>query len=376
MCVHSSAAAAAATTTISVELLVNNHDIAIGLASTRTLHKPSGTMTLMVTIPQLAASLGSFLSFPSLSSTDTEQDGSQLLQSSTSRWLEEQLGDTAAGDIDPYTSTGFIVWYILLVCCCFVPMACCCFLFVRNKCNDSVLDNQRALDAEISRMEANILAFSKEERQRKKEQLKRLVEPYCRTLTEADLANPNTTATVKTTTTVDANEPLTKTNSTDDDSGSDGDTHSHSHIVATMDEKAHIGVLSSQTDFSDGCTICLGPYACGDKVVRSANTSCQHVFHQRCLVEWLSFRSDPLCPCCRQPFLERRDTPKTTEKTASMECPATTPAATTTATMETNPDEEQPPLDVQHLDKEQEVVVETVPNLAVEEEQEGSQDQV
>ena len=59
-----------------------------------------------------------------------------------------------------------------------------------------------------------------------------------------------------------------------------------------------------------------------------------------------------------------------------MECPATTPAATTTATMETNPDEEQPPLDVQHLDKEQEVVVETVPNLAVEEEQEGSQDQV
>ena len=95
------------------------------------------------------------------------------------RRMEEDLEVLAdSADLNPYTSVGFIIWYTLLVLCCFVPMVCCCFAFTRAKCRETRLDNQRELDAEISRMEANIVAFSIEEQNRKRALLKRAFEPF------------------------------------------------------------------------------------------------------------------------------------------------------------------------------------------------------
>ena len=63
-----------------------------------------------------------------------------------------------------------------------------------------------------------------------------------------------------------------------------------------------------KSQISGGCSICLAKYEEGDEVVRSSNPLCKHVFHQQCLVQWLESRNDPLCPCCRQPYLEADET--------------------------------------------------------------------
>jgi hypothetical protein len=45
------------------------------------------------------------------------------------------------------------------------------------------------------------------------------------------------------------------------------------------------------------CTICLVDYEHGDHIRRSP--SCDHVFHKRCISEWLKTGKKE-CPCCRR----------------------------------------------------------------------------
>jgi hypothetical protein len=71
---------------------------------------------------------------------------------------------------------------------------------------------------------------------------------------------------------------------------------------------------------SSVCSICLSAYQVNDEVSWSANKTCPHVFHEDCIVDWLTKSSrrkqrnrehtaaepeDPpmLCPCCRQDFV-------------------------------------------------------------------------
>jgi uncharacterized protein YnzC (UPF0291/DUF896 family) len=53
------------------------------------------------------------------------------------------------------------------------------------------------------------------------------------------------------------------------------------------------------------CAICLEEYSVGSKLVWSSNPQCQHAFHSDCLMNWLLFeRGSPICPCCRQKFVD------------------------------------------------------------------------
>jgi hypothetical protein len=56
---------------------------------------------------------------------------------------------------------------------------------------------------------------------------------------------------------------------------------------------------------SNCCAICLASYATGNVVVWSSNAGCPHVFHEACLMDWLthSQQDGTSCPCCRQSFL-------------------------------------------------------------------------
>jgi hypothetical protein len=71
------------------------------------------------------------------------------------------------------------------------------------------------------------------------------------------------------------------------------------------------------------CSICLGAYEPGDKVVWSGLDECKHCFHDECILPWLS-KGKKRCPMCRQWFVPGT---KIDDQKAALE---TTPAATTT----------------------------------------------
>lgn len=59
---------------------------------------------------------------------------------------------------------------------------------------------------------------------------------------------------------------------------------------------------------SNECSICMLEYDTGDVVVCSPNPNCSHVFHQECILTWLSHsnvksgESNRSCPSCRCNF--------------------------------------------------------------------------
>ncbi len=55
---------------------------------------------------------------------------------------------------------------------------------------------------------------------------------------------------------------------------------------------------------SKSCSICLEPYKNGEKVARSRNPRCEHMFHLDCVVDWLKCRDE--CPLCRETFADFR----------------------------------------------------------------------
>jgi len=59
---------------------------------------------------------------------------------------------------------------------------------------------------------------------------------------------------------------------------------------------------------SPNCSICLERYEVDDAVVWSSNEACPHVFHDNCIASWLMTQVNPLCPCCRQEFINEKTT--------------------------------------------------------------------
>lgn len=55
---------------------------------------------------------------------------------------------------------------------------------------------------------------------------------------------------------------------------------------------------------SAGCRICLSNVVVGETITCSPNPDCIHIYHDTCILSWLSeskAKSD--CPCCRLPFI-------------------------------------------------------------------------
>jgi hypothetical protein len=60
--------------------------------------------------------------------------------------------------------------------------------------------------------------------------------------------------------------------------------------------------LSGDEDMA-GCAICLSHFEPQELVCESSSSSCQHVFHKDCMVDWLMKEDHGTCPMCREVFL-------------------------------------------------------------------------
>ena len=82
---------------------------------------------------------------------------------------------------------------------------------------------------------------------------------------------------------------------------------------------------TTSREVPNGCAVCMDPFRGDDRVCWSSNNGCPHVFHEKCLVNWLLVLGrrrrmrmvrtvssddidltayDMLCPCCRQDFVK------------------------------------------------------------------------
>jgi hypothetical protein len=53
-----------------------------------------------------------------------------------------------------------------------------------------------------------------------------------------------------------------------------------------------------------GCAICLSQFEAKQLVCESNNSSCRHVFHKDCMVDWLMKQTEnSTCPMCREVYL-------------------------------------------------------------------------
>jgi hypothetical protein len=62
------------------------------------------------------------------------------------------------------------------------------------------------------------------------------------------------------------------------------------------------GSLAGEEEEMAGCAICLSRFKPQQLVCESNNSSCQHVFHKDCMVDWLMKHHDN-CPMCREVYL-------------------------------------------------------------------------
>lgn len=67
-------------------------------------------------------------------------------------------------------------------------------------------------------------------------------------------------------------------------------------------EEANANITETR-QVANNCAICLCPYQVGEQVTFAAfGHACSHAFHTDCIVPWLSKKTEPACPVCRQPF--------------------------------------------------------------------------
>jgi hypothetical protein len=61
--------------------------------------------------------------------------------------------------------------------------------------------------------------------------------------------------------------------------------------------------LAEEEEEMAGCAICLSQFKSQQLVCESNNSSCQHVFHKDCMVDWLMKQTENTCPMCREVYL-------------------------------------------------------------------------
>mmetsp|Transcript_17563 Transcript_17563/g.49605 ORF Transcript_17563/g.49605 Transcript_17563/m.49605 type:complete len:322 (-) Transcript_17563:492-1457(-) len=74
-----------------------------------------------------------------------------------------------------------------------------------------------------------------------------------------------------------------------------------SHIAASSKQQKQKQQQQRPMESERLCTICLEAYHVGESVAWSRNASCHHVFHTKCIYDWLQNGNDS-CPICRHEY--------------------------------------------------------------------------
>lgn len=74
--------------------------------------------------------------------------------------------------------------------------------------------------------------------------------------------------------------------------------HNHEHLL-----KLPVKAANGEPRYVDvSCSVCLLDYEAGDTIIRSTRKVCSHVFHDDCILLWLS-KGKKRCPVCRNFFV-------------------------------------------------------------------------
>lgn len=237
---------------------------------------------------------------------------SAVVAGKTTAAVDEQLpfeGDVLPPPVNPYTTTGFIVWYCFLFFCCGLPMICCCIsmccLTVCRKLepgsssgrtgneddpSSAVLasEEEDAIALEIARIEANVRAFSLKEQQLRKSNLTKAWVEHKMIVGEESIVE------------MKSNECCSESENDEQERSIEEGLFELQHIPLPGFK---VGETTKRRTAASHCAICLESYRPDDSIVWSANAACVHIFHEQCMLSWIMKRFKPDCPVCRQTFV-------------------------------------------------------------------------
>lgn len=197
---------------------------------------------------------------------------------------------------------GFLSWYVMLVICCVVPP---CVAYRRRRMYERASEDhhrhpylQQLADyglIMLPHQEENQQVQEHDRRQTRSRDIEEMLKQTTMVVKEKDLIYEEVEYSS------DDIEMFKDDVQSDDDDGDDDDDGTMIQLGRDM--------LNGNRQIPAVCAICLCSYEVDDAICISPNEKCVHAFHTECAITWLSKTDETKCPCCRQDFCAKGESP-------------------------------------------------------------------
>lgn len=183
---------------------------------------------------------------------------------------------------------GFLSWYVMLVICCVVPPI---VAYRRRRMYERTSEERHPY---LQQLANRTEEFEEHDRQTRSHNIKEMLEQTTMVVKEKDLIYEDVEYSS------DDIEMFKDDVQSDDEIDDDDD--------GTMIQLGR-DMPNGNRQIPAACAICLCPYEVGDTICISPNEKCVHAFHTECAITWLSKTDESKCPCCRQDFCAKDESP-------------------------------------------------------------------